>query len=401
MIKNVVGNSLCSGCGACTNVTPERLEMKLDNTGYLRPSGNLSLIPTVDLEEFCPGLVISRPTAEEGVMKDAIWGNIAQKGVCFSTDEKVRFKASSGGGVTGLCSYLLESKTVAGVLHVGVKHGTLLELELKVSTSVEEVLHNSGSRYAPSAPLENILSIVDGFDGTLAFVGKPCDVSALRLLQNSLPSLKRIELLISFMCAGVPSMEGNLKLLSHMGVDQKDLSSFKYRGDGWPGYACATKKNGEEVKLTYNESWGKVLNRFLQHRCKICVDGIGESADIVFADAWDGDSKGFPDFSERVGKSLFIARTRLGASVFTDASSTGYLSFDDFDLSSLDKIQPFQHYRKVTAFSRLLGHRFVFGAVTRVNHMGMFKLFLVGGLAKNIKAFLGSLSRAYRVKRDA
>jgi hypothetical protein len=202
------------------------------------------------------------------------------------------------------------------------------------------------------------------------------------------------------MCAGVPSVKGSFKLLERMQVSASEISSFRYRGDGWPGFACASLKKGRNVKLSYNESWGKVLNQYLQHRCKICVDGIGESADIVFADAWSGGSNGYTDFTERDGRSLFISRTHLGDRNFIGAIESGHLERDVFDLSTLAHIQPFQYYRKVTALSRLLGHKIIFWKVTRIKNMSIFKLFLKGG-STNIKAFIGSLQRAFRSARTS
>lgn len=52
--------------------------------------------------------------------------------------------------------------------------------------------------------------------------------------------------------------------------------------------------------MSYNESWGNILGKYLQKRCKICPDGIGEFADIVCADAWHGDKSGYPNFEEKM-----------------------------------------------------------------------------------------------------
>ena len=149
------------------------------------------------------------------------------------------------------------------------------------------------------------------------FIGKPCDVAAVRQMQQHDPRLKEnIPYIVSFMCAGTPSLQGTEQVLDKLEVERKDVTAFRYRGDGWPGLTKATLKNGDERTMTYNDSWGKVLNRHLQTRCKICPDGIGEFADIVCADGWEGDEKGYPSFEEREGNSLILVRTAKAANFF-------------------------------------------------------------------------------------
>jgi coenzyme F420 hydrogenase subunit beta len=37
--------------------------------------------------------------------------------------------------------------------------------------------------------------------------------------------------------------------------------------------------------MSYADSWGGILSRHVQFRCKICPDGTGGFADVVCADA--------------------------------------------------------------------------------------------------------------------
>ena len=53
--------------------------------------------------------------------------------------------------------------------------------------------------------------------------------------------------------------------------------------------------------MGYDASWGGVLTRHVQFRCRICPDGIGDDADIAFADAWHTDTDRNPVFNEAEG----------------------------------------------------------------------------------------------------
>lgn len=158
--------------------------------------------------------------------------------------------------------------------------------------------------------------------------------------------------MISFFCAGVPSRRGAVEVLEALGVAEIDLQAFGYRGRGWRGLTRATRKDGSEASMDYNCSWGRILNRHLQFRCKICPDGTGEFADVVYADAWFG-KDGYPDFAEAEGRSLVLARTVGGRALLGAAASAGKVALEDLDVSTIRDIQPYQYDRKHAVLARL------------------------------------------------
>ena len=167
----------------------------------------------------------------------------------------------------------------------------------------------AGSRYAPVAPLAAIAAELDA-GGRFAFVGKPCDVSALRQWAKHDPRIDvQVVVMLSFFCAGTPSQAGTDRIIKRLGANPDRLASFRYRGDGWPGYATAVEADGRTTRMSYAASWGEILSREVQYRCKICPDAVGGVADIAAADAWYGDEGGYPSFDEQEGRSLIVART--------------------------------------------------------------------------------------------
>jgi coenzyme F420 hydrogenase subunit beta len=190
--------------------------------------------------------------------------------------------------------------------------------------------------------------------GRFAFIGKPCDVSAVRRLARvDARVAAAAPLMLSFFCAGVPSYGGADRVLRAMAFAPNEVASFRYRGNGWPGMARAVAFDGRVAEMSYAESWGEHLSKQLQFRCKICPDGVGGVADIACADAWYGDEDGYPKFEEQDGRSLIIARTKAGERILAQAIAAGRLVTEPLQISEIDAMQPSQARRKRLIESRI------------------------------------------------
>jgi coenzyme F420 hydrogenase subunit beta len=240
------------------------------------------------------------------------------------------------------------------VLHVGADPEAPTRNATVISRTPEEVIARAGSRYTASSPLADILSVV-AEGGRMAFIGKPCDISALRRLARSDAKLaETVPLMLSFFCAGIPSHGGVGRILAQLGVEPEDIIAFRYRGRGWPGMCAAETKDGRVAELTYSESWGVHLSKEVQFRCKICPDAVGGVADVACADAWYGDEDGYPAFEEAEGRSLVIARTEVGQRLLERAVEAGEMEVTPLEPSEIDRMQPGQTRRKRLVLARSL-----------------------------------------------
>ena len=107
------------------------------------------------------------------------------------------------------------------------------------------------------APLETLHHCLDD-DKTFCLVGKPCDIAGARALARHDPRVdQNVPFMLSFFCAGVPSVAGTREILKQMNVKEGDLNTFRYRGDGWPGTAKAVTKNGQVSEMSYAELMGR------------------------------------------------------------------------------------------------------------------------------------------------
>jgi coenzyme F420 hydrogenase subunit beta len=351
-IDRAVESRLCSGCGACAAVASGKVEMTLRG-GFLRPvvKEPLDKRESAAVSAICPGLNVERPVG--AVRAHPFWGPYINVWTGHATDERLRYHASSGGVLSAVLIHLLETGKADFVVQVAAAEDSPQRNAVIESVGSDQVYSAAGSRYAPSAPLEFLQEQLNR-PGRFAFVGKPCDVGALRAWERLEPRIaEKVPWLISFFCAGIPSQEGTSEILKSLGVAENDVLEFRYRGDGWPGHAAARTKSGRVAQMTYSESWGDILSKRLQFRCKICPDGSGGAADFVCADAWYGDDAGYPDFSEAAGRSLVVSRTPKGEEIVRDAEAAGRIELTPCPVGEIAKMQPAQARRNSLVLSRL------------------------------------------------
>jgi coenzyme F420 hydrogenase subunit beta len=310
-----------------------------------------------------------------------------------SADPALRLAASTGGALSALLVHLIETGEVDEVLQTGADPALPIANRSTCSRTPAEVLANAGSRYAPSAPLADLEPLLAS-ERRFAFVGKPCDVAGLRALAARDSRVEeRFPYVLSFFCAGVPSLSGAREVLAHLGVAEADLSGFRYRGDGWPGHATATRRDGRKARMSYADSWGGILSRHVQFRCKICPDGTGGFADVVCADAWETDEKGYPVFAERDGVSLVVARTARGMALVRSAASASALVLSPFDPAALTAIQPGQTQKRRYLLARLLALVLLRRPVPRYRGFHLVRNARHAGLRANLRNLLGTLRR--------
>lgn len=398
-LKRIERGSLCAGCGLCEAMSDGAIRVERSDRAFLRPVQTAPVDAGLDkrIAQACIGLGQRLDRAGRGPQPDEmIWGPYVSMQTGWALDADIRHRASSGGALSAVLVHLLESGAVDGVLQNMADPDDPMGNTPVISRSRDDIAHAAGSRYAPSAPLAGIARLLDGNE-RLAFVGKPCDVAALRALGRQDPRVETVfAVMLSFFCAGVPSLEGAAGILKALEVEEQNLAAFRYRGHGWPGRATATLKNGGERSMSYFESWGKILSRHVQHRCKLCADGAGAAADIVCADAWKADADGYPLFEEEDGVSLVLARTDKGGTHIAAAEAAGHLALADFDVADLRGIQKGQLWRRRLLSARLAALRVMGKPVPRYEGLAVREVAQLAGRRERARNFIGMIKRVLR-----
>jgi len=369
--------------------------MAISADGFLRPQQMAPITVETDrlVAETCPGIRLNQTSREGG--DHPLWGPMVSVLVGSSTDAALRHHASSGGALSAILLHLLDSGVVDYVLQTAASDTFPLDNLTVASRNRTEIYQAAGSRYSPSAPLSDVVRCLEQ-PGRFALVGKPCDIAGARSLAlHDRRVGKKIPVMISCFCAGVPSIIGTRTILQLLEIDEAEVAQFRYRGNGWPGKATATLRNGREYSMSYVESWGNILSRHVQHRCKICPDGSGGFADIVCGDAWHSDDKGYPIFGEgeEEGRSLIVTRTSIGERHVRAAIAAGCLDTEALSISDIEAMQPYQARRKRLVLSRLLAMAAIGWHIPRFRGLNLLRAAVSESVFGQIRSFAGMMKR--------
>jgi coenzyme F420 hydrogenase subunit beta len=342
----------------------------------------------------CPGTRVEGADPRRlaaGTAIDSIWGPIATAVRGHATDPLVRHRGSSGGALTALAQFLLASRRVELIVHVAASPRAPMRSARHLSFDPSDVLEACGSRYGPAAPLRDFLSVLDR-GRPFAFIGKPCDVGAVRNLARIDPRVDRyMRYTLSMICGGASELGKSQDVLSRFGVAERDLALFRYRGHGNPGATRIETRDGRVYELSYDEMWEDEATWRLQSRCKICPDAIGEAADLVVGDTWPNAT---PE-GEDAGFNSIIARTAAGSELLGAAVAAGVITVcNPLQARQLDDFNPHQVTKKRAVGTRLAALRTLGRPVPRTRRLRIARLAMQGGPRLAGRELRGAVRRA-------
>jgi coenzyme F420 hydrogenase subunit beta len=393
-VGDVAERHLCSGCGACAYIAPDEVKMVDTLTGGRRPL-RIVEIDGRSVDEraalmACPGRALQQqpyPTQHLAELGHA-WGPVLEVWEGHATDPEIRFSGSSGGVATALALYCVEREGMYGVLHTAARTDVPYLNRTVLSRSRNELLAAAGSRYAPASPCDG-LGFVESAPKPCVFIGKPCDVAGAANASRLRPNLEaRLGLTIAFFCAGTPTTAGTLEAIRSLGIDPDDVSSVRYRGRGWPGRFTVETKSGEAGSLSYEESWGEILQRHRQWRCMICPDHTGEFADVSVGDPWYR-----PVENGEHGRSLVLVRTDRGRAVLRAAIAAGALDLERVGPDLLPRSQPNLLRTRGSVWGRVTMMRIMGLPVPQYRGLPMLRTWLGLGVGEKVRSTAGTARR--------
>ncbi len=352
-VAEVVARDLCVGCGLCEAVTGGRVKMAATPAGSLRPSpvDGFTAEEEWAILTACPG-VIAEPRADLSLSLDPVWGRCGTMRYAWAADPGVRFAAATAGVLTALGQHLLAAGEAAFVLHVGPDPARPLRTRWVISSTPEDVLANTGSRYGPTAPLAGLGVALDR-GKPFAVIAKPCDLGALHRRAAADSRINKLVVArLAMVCGGQSRLSKSQRLLDQLGVAESEVTLIRYRGHGNPGPTRVETRDGREFEVGYLELWEDEGTWDLETRCKLCPDALGEAADVAVADVWPG---GAPT-GEDEGFSGVIARSEAGESLLSRAAADGRIVLGDaIGPRDLDDMQPHQVRKKEALAARYRG----------------------------------------------
>lgn len=393
---------LCMGCGACWWVCPVNAISLCDIVVKgIRPVIDETLCQRCGrCVDVCPGIELAHGELPKGYIEElsSSWGPILQLQEGFATDKEIRFQGSSGGAATAIALWALEKGGFAGVLHIKVAPNDPIRNIPTFSRTRTDLMQAVGSRYAPAAPCQAFDQIKQA-EGPCLFIGKPCDCAALRkACQMDADLSAKVGLIVSIFCAGTPTTTGTLAILQAMGINNPStVTSFRYRGHGWPGAATAEvrsqkptdriKAESRQFSMSYAEAWGSILTKHGQLRCRLCPDKTGEFADISLGDPW------YREIQEDPGRSLILIRSRVGERIWTILQSQDYLEIEPSLWSRLPNSQKSIYQGRCALWGRILIMRILMIPFPIFNSFNLRENWNDLPLKQKVKTLLGTFRR--------
>jgi len=356
-ITHVVEDALCTGCGVCENACSTSAIRLGYERGLIVPRVDASLCTTCGVcDRVCPGHSVQTEELAgklfAGIDADVELGRVAAAYSGHCRDEETRRRGATGGMVTGLLRWLLNSGQIDGAIVVRFQADSPLEPEAFIARSEEELGTARSSKYSPVS-LGGVLRAVLRTPGKYAVVGLPCHLHGIRKMEQLYPEVaRRLVWHLGIFCSGTRSRQATEFYLAKIGAPAGEVREFAYRDEGCLGNMRVALRNGDQWRWPYKQYYPLARSFFLPPRCALCHDQCAELADLAFGDLH------IPEFWEdTTGTGCVIARSPVAKTLLANAHAAQAIVLSPLVPSLIRKSQrPMLRRKKqdVPARARLL-----------------------------------------------
>ncbi len=354
LFNEVVKTGLCTRCGACVGFCSYEC-ISWDNISGLPVKGSGCTDCNLCME-VCPGKNINYPELWEMVYpgqkekaQKSLLGYFENIFLAYSSDNRIRQNSSSGGVITSLFVYLLESGWVDSVLVLGMDPEIPYHAKPILTNDSEIVRYCSQSKYIAN-PILTALNTIIKEKKKFAIVALPCQIHALRKMQGVNPKLlNNIKLIIGLYCGNLWEPEATTAIVKKVGIKNlKEVKSVQYRAGAWPGKIEIKTKSGNVYSIT-KEGSNYLSFLYTVDRCFTCTDYTAELADLSVGDGWY-----YENNTRGKGWSVVVTRTSVGNSVATEALKAGIISGHEIDYEAAIKMHSHHlNNKKIGAYVRI------------------------------------------------
>ena len=333
--NEVVKIGLCTDCGTCVGVCPNRAiamnysKEEPEAIGECPPQCNLC-------NEVCPGknipmLAFDRMLFGRERSPDEMLLGIGQSfSKCHAVDPVFRANGGGGGVVSALLIHALESSIIDAAIVVTMSKERPWVAIPSIATNRDEVIAASQAKET-LVPVNSILGEVleKGFR-RLGIVGLPCHIHGIRKAQLvGKPEwvATHLKLLIGLFCGGNYSFRATEHIIGEWAeVPLEQVAKVEYRAGEYPGTFTVTTKDGEAIGVPLRAR-RHVYQGHEHDRCLVCYDYANEAADVSIGDYFALEmTRGAP------GQSTTIIRTDIGKKLIEDAKVANYIHTEPVEM---------------------------------------------------------------------
>jgi coenzyme F420 hydrogenase subunit beta len=338
-IREIVDSHLCTCCGTCVAVCPAHaVEMRETPSGLLTASiidGRCT--GCGKCRTVCPGAGIQLELPE---CVDPLKGPVRGAYVGHASDDRLRFGGQSGGVVSALLLFLLDTKQADAAMVTAMPVDGTLRPQTVLARTREEILAARGSKYCPVAA--NAILGDAACDDRIVAVGLPCHMHGLRQLQRRQDALTpRMPYRIGLFCDRTLLYTCIDQMAHNAGLNAREIAGLQYRSkarSGWPGEVCFELRSGER-RFFPSRLRTRLKDIFTPPRCRLCFDKTNVLCDLAVGDAW-----GIEESAR--GDSVIIVRNEQGASLLREVCGRGIMKVREIDAESLFAAQGVERRRQ-------------------------------------------------------
>jgi coenzyme F420 hydrogenase subunit beta len=329
--STILDQDMCTRCGACAAVCPP---------GWLAIGKEGTPVTTIDSDamdcdgcslclQTCPGKDTATPRSEVSIFgrsrtPEERWtGIFRQNLVLTSTNPQVLKGAAAGGAGTTLMLTALRSGLADAVIVVGRDPERPWVPTALVTDKEEDVIRCGQTSYCLTP---NLQLLRDPRYSRIALVGVPCEIQAVRKMQNIQPMpevAKKIVLAVEIACASSTKLAGTEFLITEkLGVPLEDVTDMRYRDGEYPGEFAVKTRHGERKTLPFFEIVDE-FKRFKTHRCIVCGDWWSGLADVSISDGDPNIYASSQSGAKPPRQTIVITRTAKGEEIVQKAVELG------------------------------------------------------------------------------
>lgn len=340
-VRSIVADSLCTSCGICRGACTKNAI-----TFHYGKERNFPIVDNSCVEcglcyDVCPGkgLPLNEISTilfgtEKKINKDVYVGYYLYTYTGHSTDKNIRYHSASGGTVSSFLIYLLKKKIIDGAIVVRYNKDNPFEPEPFVATTEKEIWDSRSSKYVLLSMDKVVAQISQGNfnQKRLVVVGLPCQIHGWRQLAQRNKNVRdTIVGYFAIYCSVNKTKHSINYYLYRYKVNPTEVRRFSFRDDGCLGYMKFSDKRGNTIKkIPYLNYWFGTHSFFTNSRCSLCIDQLGELADISF-----GDIHVEPYSSDIIGVNSLITRSAYWDNLLKECCVNGYIALEDIDVETL------------------------------------------------------------------
>ncbi|MAT43063.1 MAG: coenzyme F420 hydrogenase [Anaerolineaceae bacterium] len=241
----------------------------------------------------------------------------------YAKDEITRNHAASGGVITAILKYMLETGKIDGALVlISSVNGNNVNCDYQIITDPDELPKAQGSKYFTTNFTHDAVPLIEAFEGNLALVLLPCDTWVINRLRKNNPKLnQKIKLTIALFCGHISDPALTQLVIKKNKPAGKSLTDFRYRAGHWRGkmhFSYEDDIHNEKPFSVFSDYQN--LYFYCARKCLRCNDHTGYDCDLSIGDVWLMAMKNNP-----IKHNAVIARTTFANDLIVQALSENIL----------------------------------------------------------------------------